>query len=654
VKTFNLATRGFAMSGVTMALLALGTLSSSSASAATACVPGPGDRPEIIQGAATAEERNAPGGYQGAWCGARLVGENNLFDRGSYGNTAIIDKCIYSSMRDPSDLTAATTGTAVVDNSVPSNPQIVGILRTPAMIRAYSTLYIKQGKLIGAFKDFGPNGTNPVDLYDVSGDCLKPTLLSTISVAGGNHDGWFANDAKTYYGIPFGGVRLLSGPANAQVLNAKRVDMHVTDFSDPKNPQRMFTWNRLQLPPEIQALATHPLATTNFHDVSSNKDGTRLYMALYGGNNSLGGNNNNPIPEQNQGCSNGLVILDSTDVQNRVPNAQLKFVSFTSWCDANQQIDPDFGDGSTASAHATEYIIHQNGKEYVLTTDESGGGLEGTPAGVCAQRTYARMIDITDERHPQVVGTFKPDVNKPENCASNLANDTNGGMVHYIGIDDRFHARLVFYAAANSGVRVVDWADPTHPKEIAYYHAANDAKTQPGDTDFTRPDIQYDPTNCMIYTGWNQGGEKTLELTNPDYNACMRRAASGGGTLVDASGKAKAQVDLNAHRVGNGNLVGKFSLTDKQTHEELRIDDLTFIDSVQDTCGSVPSQSFKTMQFNGDGTYNGAPASFRVCVQQNANGAQSASSDRLYVTCTSGCSYTADGPIQGSLKVNQQ
>ena len=42
------------------------------------------------------------------------------------------------------------------------------------------------------------------------------------------------------------------------------------------------------------------LATTNFHDVSTNDDGTRLYLALYGGNNSLGGNNNNPIPEQNR------------------------------------------------------------------------------------------------------------------------------------------------------------------------------------------------------------------------------------------------------------------------------------------------------------------------------------------------------------------
>jgi len=642
------------IAGAAVAAATAGAFLPTSAGAATACVPGPNDRPEIIQGAATAAERNVPGGYQGAWCGARLVGANELFDRGSYGNTAIIGKCIYSSMRDPSDLTAATTGTAVIDNSVPSSPQVVGMLRTPAMIRAYSTLYIKQGKLFGAFKDFGPNGTNPLDIYDVTSDCLHPQLLSTImNVGGGNHDGWVANDAKTYYGIPFGGVRLLSGPAGALVLNPARVDMHVTDTSDPRNPKTMFTWNRLQMPADIQALPTHPLAATNFHDVSSNADGTRLYMALYGGNNSLGGNNNNPIPEENQRCSNGMVILDSSDIQNRVPGGKLKFVSFTSWCDANQQIDPDFGDGSTASAHATEWITHVNGKQYVLTTDESGGGLEGNAAGVCAQRTYARMIDITDELHPQVVGTFKPDVNKPENCASNLANDTDGGMVHYIGIDDRNHARIVFYAAANSGVRVVDWADPTNPKEIAYYHAANDVKTAAGATDFTRPDIQYDPTNCLIYTGWNQGGEKTLELTNPDYNACMRRAGSGGGFLLDGKGQKKAQVDLLAQRVGNGNMVGKLSVNDKQTGDKLSVDTLTMIGSVRDACGSVPSQSFSSMQFEGTGTFNGSPASFRVCLQQNANGA-GGTPDLLHVACTSGCTYEADGPVQGSLKVNQQ
>ena len=54
----------------------------------------------------------------------------------------------------------------------------------------------------------------------------------------------------------------------------------------------------------------------------------------------------------------------------------------------------DFGDGSSASAHATEYVIHESWKEYIVTTDESGGGLAGDAAGVCAQRTYARIIDM--------------------------------------------------------------------------------------------------------------------------------------------------------------------------------------------------------------------------------------------------------------------
>ena len=641
------------LAGVSAALV-LSAFFASQAHAATSCVAGPNDRPEAgLQGSVTLAERSVPGGYQGTWCGAREVGQNLLYDRGSYGSTAHIGKCVYASMRDPSDLTAATTGTAVIDNSVPANPQIVGMLRTPAMIRAYSALYIENNMLLGAYKDFGPNGTNPVDVYDVSGDCLHPTFLSSINVAGGNHDGWLTPDGQTYYGIPFGGVRLLSGPANAPVIDPTRVDMHVTDFSDPRNPKAIMTWNRLQMPPEVQALSTHPLATTNFHDVSTNKAGTRLYMALYGGNNSLGGNNNNPIPEQNQGCGNGMVILDSSDIVNKVPNPKLKFISFTSWCDANQQIDPDFGDGSTASAHATEYMIHQNGKEYVVTTDESGGGLDGGPAGMCAQRSYGRMIDISDEKHPQVVGTFKTDVNKPENCATIMAADTNGGMIHYLGIDDRFHARLVFYASANQGVRIVDWADPTKPKEIAYFHAPNDAKTAAGATDFTRPDIKYDPTNCMLYTGWNQGGEKTIEITNPDYNPCMKRAASGAASMVDGSGKLKAQVAVTARRTGN-TLAGSFMLTDAQTHENLRMSQLTMLGSVRDACGSVESQSMTSMQFEGSGTYNGQSASFRVCMQHNAGGVHGAAADTLHVQCTAGCNYTADGPVVGALMVTQQ
>jgi len=139
------------------ALLLLSPLTANVAKAVSYCTPGPGDRPEPgLQGAVLLEERTAPGGFQGHWCGARLVGAHNLFDRGSYGDTQLIRHCAYSSMRDPSDLTKPTTGVVVMDVSVPSQPKDIQVLRTPAMLRAYSAFEIQGNTMIGAYKDFGP------------------------------------------------------------------------------------------------------------------------------------------------------------------------------------------------------------------------------------------------------------------------------------------------------------------------------------------------------------------------------------------------------------------------------------------------------------------------------------------------------------------
>ena len=623
----------FWLAGCALAIALASPFAVTKAHAVSYCVPGVGDRPEPgLQGAVLHDERTAPGGFQGHWCGMRFVGGHTLWDRGSYGDTQLIRHCAYSSMRDPSDLNAPTTGVVVMDVSVPSQPKDIQVLKTPAMLRAYSAFEIQQNTMIGAFKDFGPNGTNPLDIYDVSGDCLHPKYLSTINVASGNHDGWLTPDTNTYYGIPFGGQRLQ--------VNPNRADVHITDLSDKSHPKALMTWNRLQLPADVQARTN---GATNFHDISTNDKGTRVYMALYGGVNSLGGNNNDP----NQRCANGLLILDSTDVAERKANPQLRYINYLSWCD--QQVDPDFGDGSSASAHATEYVIHENGKEYIITTDESGGGLNGDAAGVCAQRTYARIIDISDELHPKVVGTFKPDVNKPENCAANLAADTTGGMLHYIGFDDRYHMRLVIYAAANQGMRVVDFRDPTNPKEIGYYNAPRHTTTPPNGQDFTRPDPRYDTANCMIYTGWNQGGLKILELTNPDYNPCMRRTANGGGFV--GSGKNKINVSVQAERTASG-IEGGVTLNDHDTNAKIVIDKLTFLGSVRDACGPVPAEA-NSVQFDGSGTFNGESASFRVCVQDNHQG-NKGGPDNFHLVCTSGCNYSAGGAINGgNLQVRQ-
>jgi hypothetical protein len=638
-----------------LTLLAALSLLSPLAQAESFCVPGLEDRPETtLQGGLTVAKRDDPNvPFQGEWCGMRQVGHEPLALRGSFGDIQLMGLCAYASMRDPSDLTLPTTGTAVVDMRVPSAPVWTQTLRTPAMQRAYSALEIQQSTMIAAFKDFGPQGNNWFDVYDVSGDCLNPRHLATTTTASGNHDGWLTPDTNTYYGIPFGGQTIQQNPA--------RIDVHVLDMSDKAKPVQVLNWNRLQLPPEIQA---RTLPTRNFHDVSTNDDGTRLYLALYGGNNALGGN----PPDGSGRCANGLLVLDSSDVALRRPNPQLRYISFLSWCpeqqSAGQFVDPDYGDGSTAASHATEYVIHENGTPYIVSTDESGAGLDGEWNQHIRQRTFSRLIDISDEANPRIVSTFKPDVNDPDNATQVATEQINGGMLHYIGFDDRYKMRLVFYAGANQGIRVVDFRDPHHPKEIAYYKAPPVATTRVGENDFTRPDPRYDPDNCLLYTGWNQGGLRILELTEPEYNPCMRRLTFGIGRIGEGRKRIDFGFEADRKRHGHGDLRGLLVLHDHGSGAKIHLKDVTRLGAVRDACGSVlPTKG--SVQFDGSGTFNGKPATFRVCVQDNnarlfpghshKPGKGKPTQSVLHVACTSGCSYAADGEVDaGIIEVKQR
>jgi hypothetical protein len=244
------------------------------------------------------------------------------------------------------------------------------------------------------------------------------------------------------------------------------------------------------------------------------------------------------------------------------------------------------------------------------------------------------------------VSTFKPDVGKPENCARIMTEGLNGGMIHYIGFDDRNKMRLVFYAGANYGLRVVDFRDPNHPKEIAYYKAPSVATTKAGENDFTRPDPRYDAANCMLYTGWNQGGLRILELTDPQYNACMRRRAKGEGELAAAGGKGTIEFEFEAKR-GKSGPKGALELKDKAAGARIRIRELSFLGSVRDQCGPVLPTA-QSVQFEGKGSYNGAAATFRVCVQDGGK------ADSFHIACTSGCTYSASGAVaSGGIQVRQ-
>jgi hypothetical protein len=631
------------------------------AQAATACVPGPGDRPETgLQGDVPLSARTAPNGFQGFWCNMAKVGQNVLFNRGTYGATAIWGPCAYSSIRNPSDPTLPTTGVYVLDTSVPSNPTTGVLLRTPAMLQAYEGLRAQNGILLGSGQQL-PD----VDVYDVSQDCLHPNFKSTHVTPGyaglhtvqDNHGGWLSYDGKTFYGVPFIGNNILLEPT--------RVDVHAIDFDDPANPVDILNWNRLQLPSDIRDKVA---STANFHDVTTNFDGTRIYMALYGGAGF------NPVGT----CANGMMIMDSSDIAYRRPNPVLRFVKWFSWCD---QPTAAYGDGTSASAHTTQYVIHKNGKPYIITTDEGPALFQVNSNGNCLQRTYSRLIDISDELNPKIVATWNPAVNDAATCSIGAA-DKQTYYPHYVGVNSKSAMTQVLYAAYWSGVRVVDFSDPTNPKEVAYYNSPrNPALTPVTASDHSAPPIPYDEANCFLYTGWTDNGLEILEITNPNYNPCLRKAATGGGVIAGsapAKGNGNGQggngieFSLNAKRgdSGLGDLQGHLELNDQASKTSIHLDTLASLGSVRNQCGTV-TVGANAVEFSGDGLFNGKPASFRVCVQDNGEsdgGPQHIAladldgkshdrktPDQFYLTCTAGCSYSAGGAVDnGNIQVRQQ
>jgi hypothetical protein len=554
------------------------------------------------------------------------------------------------------------------------------ILRTPASLEAYSGFELYGNLMVAGYKD-----NVYVDVFDVS-DCLNPVPLSAGFVAaGGHHDGWMAPDGTTWYGVPFstaaaisGGTLVTRSPSSPlaatamandkdwshYVVNTNRVDLHVTDLSDPKNPKTLLTWNRSQLPEEVKNNENwRIMAATNIHDVSTNPDGSRVYLAVYGGGGQVAGN----IPTattpfwMDQTCSNGLLILDSSDIAKRVPNPQLKYVSYLSWCE--QRINNEFEqptDGnqyqrrsSTSATHATEWVRHINGKEYVVTTDESyalttnnGDGI-ANGLGQCQQQSFGRMIDISDEKNPTIVGTFSQKANERTVCPA-LARGKAGvdgvageggnvPMIHYLNFDDRENMRVTVYASASGGIRFVDWADPKNPKEIAYFVKPRNTATV---MDFTRPDPRYDAENCLYYTGWNQGGLVSMELNNPEYNPCMSRAANVKATVKTAVGNM--DVSINAGRNGNGAPATAITSFKVPGHT-VQLNSVTRLGSALDADGEKITATENSIQIDGQGTFDGKAASFRIQVTDNGS-----NSGEFAFACTAGCDFVVNGSLAGN------
>jgi hypothetical protein len=126
------------------------------------------------------------------------------------------------------------------------------------------------------------------------------------------------------------------------------------------------------------------------------------------------------------------------------------------------------------------YPITVHGRNYIVSTDESGGagGAGGLPAA-CARGAspfgYPNIIDITDEKNPTIVAKLKLEVSENASCPVLLSDPPDAGAgipaynVERCVANRPNNPSMLACAFQNAGLRVFDIRDLTHPKEVAYY-----------------------------------------------------------------------------------------------------------------------------------------------------------------------------------------
>jgi hypothetical protein len=389
---------------------------------------GPADRPEpALSGQVPLAERVSLRSAAGYACNLELVGQYkgegaeiqhaSFRDCSYYNQSSLYNQ--FEGIRDD------RRGVVVVDVADSTRPQPTAILQTPAMMSPWESLKANDKRqMLAAIYGSVPSGRGDFDVYDLSRDCRQPELLFSGVIGDGNqlgHEGEWAPDGRTYWG-------------------SSTSDYFAIDMGNPRQPEYMLTW----VPPE-----------TGTHGLSVSKDGRRTYFVQA-----------NASGAQQGDANNGFVIADTSELQARKPNAEIRVISSYTW-----------GDGGEAQ-HTIPVRI--GGKPFLVHADEFGaGGIGGHEAWAwaCANDLppwgMVRLFDIGDEKNPKLASKLMLDVNDPANCPETLP-DNAGKLVfgydsHYCAVDDPENTKLVACAWFVSGLRVFDVSDPYRPKEYGYY-----------------------------------------------------------------------------------------------------------------------------------------------------------------------------------------
>jgi hypothetical protein len=287
------------------------------------CVPG--SLPETMQGRAPAEDYATGRAAKGYTCNAVQVGYSG--SSGGYRVERYVDAAGRECAFHDSDAFLGeqvpfvgpdSTGVYVVDMHDPRHPVRTDVLRTPAMQSPHESLRLnaKRGLLVAALSTIS-TGPGVVEVYDVSKNCLHPTLLSATPLGILGHESAFAPDGRTYY-----------------VTSLNMHSLAAVDLTDPTQPSlEWFTF-------EYGA-----------HGASVSMDGNRLYVA-----------------DVSDNGFNGLTILDVSQVQARVPFPQVPVVSRLTWPEVSipQNATPFTRDGHPYVLETDEFGERTTGAARII------------------------------------------------------------------------------------------------------------------------------------------------------------------------------------------------------------------------------------------------------------------------------------------------
>jgi hypothetical protein len=309
----------------------------------------------------------------------------------------------------------AGPGIAVVDVSDPQNPKQVDTLNTPGTAETVETLTARtapDGRALlvagryGFVADFHGEPTSPVDVYDVSGDCAHPRLLSTAQVPQAVHNLAISPDLTRIYST---------------------LPLQVINITDPTYP---VIWGSM----EQQLYAAGAFHLEWAHEVTLSPDGNTMY---------IGGQ----VPGDE-----GSEIVDITDW----PNRPLKVIS--SYSGPGHSIRP-------ATINGRKYLLRSD--EAIVNPLANGCFPEQLAPFAGPAQPF--LTDITDPAHPVDVSRITLDINDPANCASQLLSGVNSSS-HYHDVDDPSNTTFAMVSMWNAGLRIFDVRNPAHPVEAAYFN----------------------------------------------------------------------------------------------------------------------------------------------------------------------------------------